>query len=219
MTHLKRELSPKNWPITRKTHTWTVSPSPGPHSKSECLPLGIVIRDALKLTDKMQETIVLLNTKKVLVDGKKVTDYAFPTGMMDVITFQETGENYRIVPSAKGLVPEKISGKEANKKLLKVTKATTLKGGKTQYAFHDGRTLLSDKKYKINDTIEFDLKEGKATAHKPFKEGETAIITGGSKMGITGKVEKVDKDVVIIKAQDGEYATIKEYVLITGEMK
>ncbi len=217
--HLKREMSPKKWPITRKSLTWTISPSPGPHKASECLPIGIIIRDVLKITEKMQETITLLNTKKVLVDGKKVTDYAFPAGMMDVITFQETGENYRIVPTAKGLVPEKISGKDANKKLLKVIKATTLRGKKTQYAFHDGRTMLSDKKYKINDTIEFDLKEGKAIAHKPFKEGEAAVITGGSKMGISGKIGKIEKDVVTIKSQDSEYKTVKEYVFVTGEMK
>jgi len=217
--HLKREMSPKKWPITRKKFTWTISPSPGPHKVSECLPIGIIIRDILKITEKMQETITLLNTKKVLIDGKKVTDYAFPAGMMDVITFQETGENYRIVPTAKGLVPEKISGKDANKKLLKVTKATTLRGKKTQYAFHDGRTMISDKKYKINDTIEFDLKEGKATAHKPFKEGEAAVITGGSKMGISGKIEKIEKDAVTIKSQDSEYKTVKEYVFVTGEMK
>ena len=212
--HLKREMSPNKWPIARKKLIWTIKPRPGTHPIADCLPLGMIIRDSLNIADKMSEVKTLLNRREVLVDGKAVTEYRFPIGLMDTVIFTETKDTYRMLPTHAGIAPEKIDIKSAGKKLLKVTKITTIKKGLSQYCFHDGRTLISDEKYKTGDTVEFDLKECKVTGHKPFKEGETALITGGNKIGLSGKIEKIEGNNVTLKNETGEYKTIKKYVFI-----
>ena len=189
--HLKREKAPNKWPIARKRLVWTITPRPGPHKKSACLPLGMIIRDSLKIADKLGEVKTLIHTNGVLVDGKPAKDYAFPVGIMDVLTFKETQDNYRMLPSQEGITPKEIPPESAGKKLRKITKITTLPKGKTQYGFHDGRTIISDQRYKIGDTLEFDLSEGKVIGRKEFKEGEEAIITEGNKAGLSGKIEKI----------------------------
>ncbi len=215
--HLKRERAPKKWPISRKRLVWTITPRPGPHKKSACLPLGMIIRDSLKITDTLGEAKTLLRTNGVLVDGKQVKDYAFPIGLMDVVTFKETQDNYRMLPIPGGITPKEIPPGSAGKKLLKITKMTTLPKGKAQYGFHDGRTIISDQKYKMGDTLEFDLSEGKVIGRKEFKEGEEAMITGGNKAGLSGKIEKISGNIVTLKSEEGEQKTVKKYIFITGE--
>ena len=46
------------------------------------------------------------------------------------------------------LKPVKIEEAEKTKKLCQVKSKTTMKGGKTQIGFHDGRSLISDERCK-----------------------------------------------------------------------
>ena len=48
---LKREWAPEFWKIAKKTKAWAFSPSPGPHPMKECIPLGTVLRDMLKVVE------------------------------------------------------------------------------------------------------------------------------------------------------------------------
>ena len=62
MSKLKRHAAPKFWPIERKTKKYSVNPSPGPHSKEKCMPLGVILRDVMKAADNMKEAReILLN--------------------------------------------------------------------------------------------------------------------------------------------------------------
>ena len=47
--HLKRIAAPKSWLINRKSSTFIVRPNPGAHALDKGLPLGVIIRDNLKL--------------------------------------------------------------------------------------------------------------------------------------------------------------------------
>ena len=53
--HLKRYSIPKYWKLGKKEETFVVSPRPGPHKKSECMPLLIVLRNVLKIFDNARE--------------------------------------------------------------------------------------------------------------------------------------------------------------------
>jgi len=217
--HIKRKPAPKNWPIKRKEKTWTICTKPGPHGREDSLPLGLVLRDILKIAEKSCEYERMLKQKKVLVDGKAVKELAYPVGMMDLITLTDSKTTYRMLPTKKGVRP--IESKDTGKKLLRITGITSINKEKFQYNFHDGRNLLLDKKkYGMNDVVEYSLKDHKITAHHQFKEGADAIITNGAKMGNTGKIEKIKiletpwANTVIVKNGDDTYETIFDYVFV-----
>ena len=66
---------------------------------------------------------------------------------MDVIELVPTGQSYRFVPKdSKLLVPLIINDNEKTHKLIKATSKVMNKGNKLQYRFHDGKTLISDRK-------------------------------------------------------------------------
>ena len=73
--HLKRFKAPKSWPISPKENKWTVKPAAGPHAIEDSLSLLVVIRDILGLADNSREAKRIINTGKVLVDGRARKDY------------------------------------------------------------------------------------------------------------------------------------------------
>jgi len=54
--HLKRYNAPKSWAIKRKERKYIMRLSPGPHNKKMSVPLNIVLRDMLSLSDTKKET-------------------------------------------------------------------------------------------------------------------------------------------------------------------
>jgi small subunit ribosomal protein S4e len=64
-TKLKRQAAPNFWKIERKRSRFVLNVSPGPHSKSSSYPLGVVLRDILKVCRTMHEA-------KIIVKGRKV---------------------------------------------------------------------------------------------------------------------------------------------------
>ena len=48
-TRLKRQMAPNFWKIERKQSRFVLKVHPGPHSKSTAYPLGVVLRDILKV--------------------------------------------------------------------------------------------------------------------------------------------------------------------------
>ena len=106
--HLKRLPAPRSWTIPRKTDFWVVKPSPGPHPIDTSVPLGLILRDMLKVCANAREARHILNGRGVLVDGRAVTDPKFPVGLMDVLTFAATKAHYRMLVNTRGkmaLVP------------------------------------------------------------------------------------------------------------------
>jgi len=62
----------------------------------------------------VQEVLMILKQRQVLVDGRARTDTTFPTGFMDVISIPKTQENFRLVFDSKGrFIPLPIDAEEA----------------------------------------------------------------------------------------------------------
>jgi small subunit ribosomal protein S4e len=85
-----------------KNGTWAPRPSPGPHKLRECLPLILIIRNRLKYALTRKEVISILMQRYVKVDHVVRTDETFPCGLMDVISLEKTGENFRVLLDTKG---------------------------------------------------------------------------------------------------------------------
>ena len=193
--HLKRLPAPRSWALARKTDFWVVKPSPGPHPIDRSVPLGLILRDMLKVCDTAREARHILNNRKVLVDGRAVADPKFPIGLMDVLSLEETKAHYRMMVDTRGrmtLVP--VEAAEAKWKLCRIEDKTTVRGGKTQLNLHDGRNLLLPKdQYKTGTTLKVQVPEQKVLGHFELGPGSASLITGGQHVGELAHVLQVQQ--------------------------
>ncbi len=183
--HLKRLPAPRSWTIPRKTDFWVVKPSAGPHPIDASVPLGLILRDMLKVCASAREARHILNDRGVLVDGRAVTDPKFPVGLMDVLSFAATKAHYRMLVDTRGkmaLVP--IGEADSNWKLCRVEDKTTVRRGKTQVNLHDGRNVLLEKDaYKTGATLKVHVPDQKVVEHYELGKGAPVLVTGGQHVG------------------------------------
>jgi small subunit ribosomal protein S4e len=95
----------------------------------------------LKYALNAREVNAILMQRLVKVDGKVRTDSTFPSGLMDVISIEKTGENFRLIYDTKGrFTVHRITEEEAQYKLGKVKRVQLGKGGIPYLVTHDART-------------------------------------------------------------------------------
>jgi small subunit ribosomal protein S4e len=187
----KRQMAPKFWQIQRKGSPFILSASAGPYAKGKCYPMGVLLRDILHLCSNLHEAKIIMNSGQIKVDGVVRRDIHFGVGIMDVIEIVTTGDVYRLIPKdLKILVPVKT--KEKGVKLLKITNKVSIKGNKTQYSFHDGKTMISeDKQMKVGDVCLVKLPSNQIENHIKFEPGCTALVIQGENAGRIGKIEEI----------------------------
>ncbi len=227
--HLKRLAASKHYPIKRKETKFTVSPSPGPHKKGECIPLQIIIRDVLGYGSTAKEAKKIIKTGKIKIDGRVRKDHKYPVGLMGIVKIEEAGECYKVIPGKGKLTVSKISKKEAETKLCKITNKHIVKKGLVQLNLHDGGNILLNPKkdknlkdYNTGDTLMISIPEKKIMKHLVFKKASCGVVVKGRHIGTTGTI----KDVHIIKGNEPNKATIetdgktiqtlKDNIFITG---
>mgnify|MGYP001626234625 CR=1 FL=1 len=234
MVHLKRLAAPPHLDIKVKEHVFTVAPSPGPHSKTECIPLLLILREYLQYAERAEEAKKIIKAGKILVDGRVVRDYKFPVGLMDVLSIPETGENYRVLPVyRKGLRLIEIPSEESGIKLGRVVRKMHVSGAKLQITLHDGRNILfkdvNEEARKINtkDTLKIAVPSQTILDHIELREGYYGLIIRGPKQGLHGRIAEVKRDVVypskptvkLSETKIGEVSTILDYVMVVGREK
>lgn len=223
--HLKTLRAPKHWMLGKMSGVFAVKPTAGPHKASDSLPIAIFLRNRLKYALNMKEVKYILKQRLVKIDGKVRTDHKFPSGFMDVIQLEKTGENFRIIYDVKGrYTVHRITATEAKYKLCKVRAMSTgLKGVPMIYTT-DGRTIrYPDPVIKTNDSIQVDITTNKIQDYIQFDAGNLCMVTGGRNTGRVGTIVSREKhpgsfDIVHIKDANGNvYATRLQYVFIIGK--
>lgn len=220
--HLKRMTAPKSWAIPRKTSHWVTKPRPGPHANDESMPLMAVVRDMMKICDNSREARFIIGDRGVLVDGKVVTDYKFPVGLMDVVTVKKSNQSYRMLMDYKGrLQLVAVEPNEAAWKLARVDGKTTVRGGKVQLTLHDGRNILLPKdQYKTGDVLKIDVPSQKIVKAIKLDKGSLAYLIGGSHPGTLQTIEKYEvrrgSAPNLVTFKEG-FSTIKENVFVVGD--
>jgi small subunit ribosomal protein S4e len=224
-TRVKRQMAPTFWAIKRKESQFVVRIRPGPHPKHRAYPLGMALRDVLRVAKTMHEAEGILNAGKVKVDGIVRYDSNLAIGLMDVIELA-TGQAHRMSPKDSELLTSvAIEDSEKGVKLVKVTSKTTIKGKKTQYGFHDGKTLISDQKLKVGDTCVIDLPNVQVRSHFAFEKGSTALIITGENAGKVGKIDDIQDGVFSLPRRalvsfDGKSVELPvEMVMVVGRDK
>ena len=100
--HMKRVAAPKHWMLDKLGGCYAPRPSSGPHKLRECLPLALFLRNRLKYALNYTEVKKILAQRLVKVDGRVRTDHTYPSGFMDVIEMEKSGENFRLIYDVKG---------------------------------------------------------------------------------------------------------------------
>jgi small subunit ribosomal protein S4e len=217
---MKRLAAPRKWAIPRKTEIWVVKSSPGPHKIDNSIPLMLVVRDKIKLCDNAKEARYIIGKREIMVDGKIVTNYKHPVGLMDVVSIPKQKEHYRVMLDARGklkLIP--IPVEESRWKLLRINNKTVIKGGKTQLNFHDGRNILLDKnQYRVCDVLKIELATKKILGVYTFEKGNIAMLIGGKHIGhlavITNTKETRSPMPNIVTFED--FSTSQDHVFVVG---
>ena len=161
----------------------------------------------------------------ISIDGKVRTDHKYPVGIMDIVTVNKTGANYRVNFDVKGrwrLV--KISKEDAKWKLCKVTRRSM---GPKKVPFittSDGRTIrYPHPLIKEHDTIKLNLEKNEIVEYYKYKIGAQVLIVGGNNIGRAGTIVKIEKhpgsyEIVYIKDTAGkEFSTRLTNIFITGD--
>jgi small subunit ribosomal protein S4e len=224
-TRVKRQLAPTFWAIKRKESQFVMRVKPGPHPKHHAYPLGMVLRDVLKVASTMHEAETILKAGKVKVDGVVRYDANLAVGLMDVVDLA-TGQTYRMSPKNSELLTSiPIEDSEKGVKLVKVTSKTTTKGKKIQYGFHDGKTLISEQKLKVGDTCIIDLPKVQIKNHFAFEKGSTALIITGENAGKVGKIDDIQDGIfslpkrALVSFDDKSVELPVEMVMVVGKDK
>lgn len=224
MTHQKRLSIPKSWKAGKKGYKWVSTTRPGPHSQARSLPLGIIIRDILKLVDNSREGKKILSEGKVLVDGIPRKDLRFPVGLFDVITLPLINETYRMFQDEKGrLALHKLNETNVNK-LCRINNKTTLKGGKVQLNLNDGTNILGSSEYGTKDSLILSVPDKQIVKHLQFKVGNLAMVVGGQHSGEIGKITEIrevksSRHNTVAIFGETDFETIEDYVIVIGEDK
>ncbi len=216
--HLKRLAAPKSWPIERKKNTFILRPNAGGHPLAGSLPLGLLLRDHLKLAQTMAEVKKMLHQEDILVDGVARRDHRFSVGLFDVLSIPKIQARYRLSLDMKGrltLLP--IPAEEASAKLCRITGKTMLSGGKIQFNLHDGKNIITDASGKVGDTMAISLPDLKIQKILPLQEGSAVFLVRGKYAGSNGIVQQMKGTQATFTDKEGkQIETSRAYLFVVG---
>jgi len=206
---LKRQMAPTFWGITRKDKRFAVTVKPGPHKKDKSIPIAIFLRDMLKIVSDLREAKFAIYGGKVSIDGVKIKSLHHGIGLMDIIQLDGIKEIYRLVPQNGTILrPIVIPETEKTKKLVIVASKTTIKNGKTQIGFNDGRSLIDESDVKLGDSCVIQVPEQKILEIIKMEKDSEGLIMQGINAGQIGK---------IIDIKEGTFVLPKRVVIKLGE--
>ena len=189
---LKRQMAPLFWGITRKNKRFVTTVRPGPHEKDFSIPSAVLLRDMLKIVKNMRETKFAIYGGKVIIDGIKRKSLHHGIGLMDVIELEGVKEIYRMVPK-NGIIlkPIIIDQTEKTKKLVLVKSKNTIKNGKTQIGFHDGRSFIDETPVNLGDTCILEIPKQKILEVIKLEKGTKGLVMKVINAGKIGNIDEV----------------------------
>ena len=219
--HLKRIAAPKSWTIKRKERKWLVRNACGAHTAEQSIPLAVLIRDLLKYAKTMREVKHAITKSRILVNGKRAKDEKLPVGMMDVISFQNINEQYRILIDKKGKIFAKKIEKKSDGEIkpFRIINKTRVKD-RVQLNLSSGNNVLVDKDtYRTGDTLIISLDKKEIKQHLKLEKSAAVYLTAGARIGELGTVESIDGKKIVLKIGNKLFETLKEYAFVVGKEK
>ena len=186
------------------------------------MPVNLIVRDVLGRAQSAREVRFIVHNELIKVDGRVYKDTRRGVGLMDVLSLGD--EHFRCMLDGNGrLRYVKISAEEASWKLVRVEGKTTLKGGKTQLNFHDGRNMLVDdpKEFNTGDSIKLSLPDQEVLEHIKFEDGVRCYLIGGTHVGEMASMKEriVKRSSMPNEVAFDEFGTTEVNVFAVGEAK
>lgn len=222
MSKLKRLVAPEFWPIERKTKKYSIMPLPGPHSKKNCIPVGIILRDILHIADNMKDVKEILKKGIVVINGRKRKAHSFPVGFMDVVSVGD--EHYRMLVSNDGLYLQQIDSKEAGIRLCRVEDKRFVEG-KQQINLHDGTNILADMKCSTGDVLVTNMPDLSVRDVLKLEKNSIVFVTAGHNSGKLGRLKEINvtkspkPNQAIVVLDDRDVSIPKDFVFVVGREK
>jgi len=223
---LKRQMAPSFWGISRKNKRFAITVRPGSHSKAHSIPTAILLRDILKIVTTLREAKSTIYGGKVTIDGVKRKSLHHSIGLMDVVELENISDVYRFVPKDNQILkPLKINETEKTKKLAKIVSKTSIKGGKTQLGFHDGRSMISDIDVNVGDSCLLEIPKQKILEVIKLEQGCQVIVTLGINAGQIGTVKKIEGGTfnlpkrVLLELGERKIEISTEMIMVVGKEK
>lgn len=223
---LKRQMAPSFWGISRKNKRFAITVRPGSHSKAHSIPTAILLRDILKIVTTLREAKSTIYGGKVTIDGVKRKSLHHSIGLMDVVELENISDVYRFVPKDSHILkPLKINETEKTKKLAKVISKTSIKSGKTQLGFHDGRSMISDIDVNVGDSCLLEIPKQKILEVIKLEQGCQVIITLGINAGQIGTIKKIEEGTfslprrVLLELGERKIEISTEMIMVVGKEK
>jgi small subunit ribosomal protein S4e len=218
--HMKRIVVPTTVPIhDKKDSEWMIKAHPGPHPREMAIPLGVLLRDVLKVARTGREVHHMLSGRLVRVDGKIRVDEKFPVGLMDVVTLAD--KNYRILLDSKGrLTPTEIKDADSSSKTVRVVKKHTIAKGKTNVTFHDGRNLITDNHVSVGDSVVISLPKVEFKNHLKRDKGSKCLVVEGKHAGSIVSLKEIIQrkggkpSEAVVTHGDQEFITVANYLFV-----
>ena len=213
----------KSVKISRKTVKWAVTTKAGPHKKDSAVPLGIFLRDLVKIVKTMKEARRILSEGQVKVDGVIRKDHGFSVGLFDIVSVENADKAYRVLVDKKGRIVAKEMEKNTGEKLCRVEKKQAVTKA-IQITTNDGK-LFKGVDAKVGDTLKIKVPENKVISVIPMKAGIKVYIISGSHTGEKAEVVEIiagtarrDR-IVKLKEEDKEFETTASNLFAIGENK
>lgn len=189
------------------------------HAKNSSIPILKIVKDIMKIAQTRKEVKQILKNKDLFVNNKRISDERFPIQIDDIISNEKTGKKYRARIKDKKFYVEEISGKDADKKIVKVTGKKTILNGKIQLNLRDGQNILSEEPIAVGDSIVLDLKTKKIDKILQLKEKCIVEILSGQYAGKKGIFVKIEerkrKNVYLIKLDKKEIGLSLDLIKVT----
>src|SRR3989338_871512 len=210
----------------RKVKVWSIAYRPGPHSKSLSVPLGFALRELLGLSKNSKETRFLLNSGKVLVDGRARNSRNFPIGLFDIIELEGLKKAFRAVIDTKGRIRlAELKSKERTK-LCRIEGKKAAKGKRVLLSTNDGRNFLENStSLKPGDSVIVQLPEQKIIKEMPLEKGSLVLLLSRKHTGKTASIISImpgsmRKEPLLTLKQNGkEFQTVARNVFVIGKEK
>jgi small subunit ribosomal protein S4e len=114
-----------------------------------------------------------------------------------VITVPKEGVSFRLIPSSDGLKARKVGKDQSNLKLCRISSKSKTSGGRIQYGFHDGRSMLNDAlALSPGDAVLMKVPEQSVVSSVKLSKGSLGLILSGERAGLVGKISDVKKGTV-----------------------
>lgn len=215
--HLKRIALPKTWNIPRKSRDSKVFVSrPNPGKKLELsISINTFLKELIHLVETRKEVKEILRYKHVLVNGAIVRDEKFPVGLFDVVSFQETNQQFRLTFAQNGkLVAVAIPEAEKSQLLKRVEGKTVLPKTVIQLNLFGSSVLRSTEKVSVGDSVI--IVDKKITSVLPLDVSARVMLIAGRHSGKIGTVKELKEGAVMLEVDGKDIQTLRKYAYPIG---